>query len=387
MPLSFDFSITTRIIFGPGKIDDVGEIILPHGKKVYILSGLPEGEILQRLIQALRKHGLEWELDYVNGEPTVESISGYLSRLKIFKSEAVIGIGGGSAMDTAKAVAVLYTNQGEIYDYLEVIGRGKQFVKPSLPVIAIPTTSGTGSEVTRNAVINETSKKVKVSLRSPWMLPKVALVDPELAISMPSDITASTGMDAITQLIEPFTSSKANPLTDAVCREGLRRAANSLREAYLNGGNLMARQDMALASMMSGIALSNSKLGVVHGFASVLGGLTNAPHGAICARLLPFTVAVNIQAMKERNKGNEALNKYNEIAKTLTGHENATLEDGVTWLQQLAQDLKINPLRHYGLVPGQFDEVIQQTKNASSTQGNPILLTDKELADILDRAF
>jgi alcohol dehydrogenase class IV len=387
MAITFDFNTAQRILFGPGKIIEVGEIIRSYGLRISIISGLPEGKIIRRLIEILDKSGVKCQLDSIFSEPTIQNVSELLSRVKSFLPDAVIGIGGGSAMDTAKAVSALLTNPGEIIDYLEVIGRGKQIVENPLPMIAIPTTSGTGSEVTRNAVIGDTEHHIKVSLRSPLLIPKVALVDPELTIDLPPSITASTGMDAITQLIESFTSNKSNPITDALCKEGLGRAVRSLRETYYNGGLLAARQDMALASLLSGIALANSKLGVVHGFAAVLGGMFDAPHGAICARLLPFAIGANFKAITEREMLSETVNKYAEIAKIITGHREASIEDGIFWLHRLSNELQINPLRHIGLDRNLFDVIVQQTKKASSTQGNPIRLSDAELLKILDQAY
>jgi alcohol dehydrogenase class IV len=387
MAISFDFSTAPRILFGSGKIDGIGEILRSYGEKVLIVSGLPDGELLKRLIEALNKSRLDWQVAFVHEEPTINVVSEILNHINTYKADTVIGFGGGSAIDAAKATAALSTNPGEITDYLEVVGRGMQFIENPLPLVAIPTTAGTGSEVTRNAVINDPAQKVKVSLRSPLLLPKVALVDPELTIQMPPDITASTGMDAITQLIEPLTSNKANPITDAFCREGLRRAVRSLRIAYFDGTRLDAREDMALASLFSGVALANAKLGLVHGFASILGGMYNAPHGAICARLLPFTIESNIKALIQRESQNEALIKYGEIAQILTGHQEAKIDDGITWLKQLSGELLIKPLRHYGLAHEFFDEVVQQTKRASSTQGNPIILTDSEMHEILEQAY
>ncbi len=387
MAISFDFSTAPRILFGLGKIAEVGDILRSYGRKVYILSGLPEGADLVKLLQVVKKSGLGWQVDFVTEEPTVSTISGFLDHLHTYRPDVVIGFGGGSAMDAAKATAALSTNQGEMFDYLEIIGRGRPLTEAPLPMIAIPTTAGTGSEVTRNAVINDPEQKIKASLRSPLLIPKVALVDPELTQSMPPHITASTGMDAITQLIEPLTSNRSNPFTDALCREGLGRAARSLREAFVNGDNLEARQDMAFASLLSGIALANAKLGVVHGFASVLGGMYHAPHGAICARLLPFCVDANYKALNLRENKNPAIVKYREIAKIVTGQPEATFDDGINWLHQLSRELSIKPLRQIGLDRGFFEEIIQQTKKASSTQGNPITLSDKELMEIIEQAY
>ena len=387
MAISFDFSTASRIIFGVGKINEIGEIVQSLGKKVYILSGLPMGQTLNKLLQRLDASGLDRQVDYVTDEPSIQTLAGSLHRMEFFDPDVVIGFGGGSAIDTAKTVAALITNPGDLIDYLEVIGRGKQISVPPVPMVAIPTTAGTGSEVTRNAVIGDSEKRVKVSLRSQLLFPKVALVDPELTLDLPPHITASTGMDALTQLIEPLTSNKANPLTDAICLEGLHRVVHSLHEAYLHGDNLDARQDMAYASLLGGIALTNAKLGVVHGFASVLGGMFSAPHGAVCARLLPFTVEVNIKALLDRNPSNGVLGKYLEIAKIVTGQADANLVDGVAWLRSLLDELMIRPLHEYGLRPADFHEIVQKTKTASSTQGNPILLNDHELFEILDRAF
>ena len=238
---------------------------------------------------------------------------------KAERCELVIGFGGGSALDAAKAIAAMLANGGELLDYLEIIGRGKPLTKPSAPFIAIPTTAGTGAEVTRNAVLASPEHKVKVSLRSPLMLAKVAVVDPELTYDLPSALTASTGLDALTQLIEPFVCNRANPMTDGLCVEGLRRAARSLRMAFGKGRDQDAREDMAVASLFGGMALSNAGLGAVHGFAGPIGGSFSAPHGAICAALLPHVMAMNLRALRQRDPHGAALFRYEEAAWWLTG--------------------------------------------------------------------
>jgi alcohol dehydrogenase class IV len=279
------------------------------------------------------------------------------------------------------------TNEGELLDYLEVIGKGKALEQPSLPWIAIPSTAGTGAEVTRNAVLESGEHRVKVSLRSPGMLARLALVDPELTYDLPGSITASSGMDALSQLIEPFVSNKANPLTDAFCREGIPRAAGSLRRAYENGGDKNARRNMALASLLGGLALANAKLGAVHGFAGVLGGMYGGPHGAICARLLPPVMQVNLKALQERDPQNPAVGRYAEIAKLLTGKTDPRVEDGIAWVLALVQDLNIPPLSTFGLETGDFPAVIEKSAVSSSMQGNPIKLSYTELELILDLAI
>jgi alcohol dehydrogenase class IV len=241
--------------------------------------------------------------------------------------------------------------------------------------------------VTRNAVIEVTGQNVKVSLRSPLMLPRIALVDPELTYSLPPEITASTGLDALTQLIEPFVSIKANPMTDAICREGISHAARSLRRAYENGVDKDAREGMSLASLFGGLALANAGLGAVHGFAGPLGGMLHAPHGALCARLLPLVMEANIKALETRQPEHPALMRYVQVAKILTNNEASTAQDGVTWTQQLVDDLNIPRLSAYGMTHEHFPEAVDKTQNASSFKGNPIVLTENELIEILERAL
>ncbi|HSG20091.1 MAG TPA: iron-containing alcohol dehydrogenase, partial [Burkholderiaceae bacterium] len=274
-------------------------------------------------------------------------------------------------------------------DYLEVIGAGKAITQPAAPYLAIPTTAGTGAEVTRNAVLGSPEHRVKVSLRSPLMLPRLAVIDPELTYQLPPRLTASTGLDALTQLLEPYVSHLANPLTDAICREGLRRAARSLRRAYRQGrADLPARNDMALASLLGGLALANAKLGAVHGFAGPLGGMfPAAPHGATCAALLPQVMAVNVQALQERATAERALRRYDEVAQILTGSDRATAADGVAWVRDLCRELQIPPLNSYGLTEADFPALIEKSAKASSMKGNPIKLTGEEMAEILRRAL
>jgi alcohol dehydrogenase class IV len=273
-----------------------------------------------------------------------------------------------------------------VLDYLEVIGKGRTLSLPSLPVITVPTTAGTGTEVTRNAVVGSKGQRVKVSLRSPWMLPRLALVDPELTYQLPPAITASTGLDALTQLIEPYVCNTPSPLVDALCREGMQRAAGSLRKAYFQGDDQQARQNMSLASLFSGLALANAKLGAVHGFASVLGGMYPAPHGVICARLLPLVVETNIAALRDREAQHPVLDKYGEIACLLTGDPSAAPEDAVPWLQNLCAELQIPGLASYGLQSSEFPLIVEKSAQASSMKGNPLKLTPAEMESILERA-
>jgi alcohol dehydrogenase class IV len=289
-------------------------------------------------------------------------------------------------VDTAKAISALLTNPGDPYLFLEVVGKGQPLTHQAAPYIAIPTTAGTGAEVTRNSVLTSPAHRVKVSLRSPKMLPAVAIVDPELTHSLPPPVTASTGLDALTQVIEAYVSQKANPFTDALCREGVRRAARSLRKAFQEGTDAAAREDMALTSLFSGLALSNSGLGAVHGLAGPLGGLIGAPHGDICAALLPHVVEVNINELRRQEGQSEGLERYREVARMLTGRESAIAEDGADWLQELGKDLHIRSLTDLGLKQQDLDLVVEKSINASSMKGNPVVLPSFRLEEILERA-
>ena len=290
-------------------------------------------------------------------------------------------------MDGAKAIAALLANPGDPLDYLEVVGKGNPLTQPCAPCICIPTTAGTGSEVTRNSVLVSPEHKVKVSLRSPKMLPLLAVVDPDLTHSVPSTITASTGLDAITQLIEPFVCNAANPLTDAICREGIRRAALWLRAACADGGNPEARENMSLASLLGGLALANAGLGAVHGLAAPLGGAIDIPHGIACARLLPVVMETNLKALSARQKNSSAISRYDEIAQLLTGSTSARAMDGVDWVNSTCSNLSIPGLAAFGMTVADVPRVAGKAQASSSMKGNPVQLTFEELSGILGKAL
>ena len=384
--MNFEFSTAERILFGQGKIQQAGSLAAEIGRRALVVTGMA-GERPAALLELLDRSGVEFHRFTVGGEPTVALIRRGVQQARETACELVIAFGGGSALDAGKAIAILARNDGDVLDYLEVIGKGQALREPPLPYITIPTTAGTGAEVTRNAVLGSPEHRVKVSVRSPLLKAHVALVDPELTASMPPGVTASTGLDALTQLIEPYVSNQANPMTDALCREGMQRAARSLRRAYEDGSDLQARQDMSLASLLSGIALANAKLGIVHGMASVLGGALAAPHGVICARLLPYAMVSNVTALQDRAPGSEALQRYNEIARLLTGRATARARDGVAWVQELSSVLNVPPLGTYGLAARDFPDLIEKSQVASSTKGNPVKLTPAEMEEILAKAM
>jgi alcohol dehydrogenase class IV len=384
--MRFEFATATRILFGSGTVQEVAPAAAAMGRRLLLVAGRDPARSAG-LRADLAAAGLACTTVSVAGEPTVDLVRALVGQAGEAGCDLVVGVGGGSVLDAGKAVAALLANPGDPLDYLEVVGRGRPLANPSAPFIAIPTTAGTGTEVTRNAVLASPAHGVKASLRSPGMFPRLAVVDPDLTRALPAGVTASTGLDALTQLVEPFVSGAATPLTDAVCREGMGRVARSLRRACSHGEDSAAREDMALASLFGGLALANARLGAVHGFAAVLGGRYPAPHGAVCARLLPFVMARNVAALSERAGGSPALARYEEIACLLTGHAGASIADGIRWLRRLGDELEIPPLRRHGLAEAEIPGVVAETRRAGSTKGNPIALTDAELADILREAL
>jgi len=383
--MRFEFATAARIIFGPGTISEAASISDELGKRPFVVTGSTV-ERAQPLLERLGKQGTDYVTFNIPGEPTTTVAAEAVQAARQAGCDIVISIGGGSVLDTGKVVAAMLTNSGELEDYLEVVGAGKPLALNAAPHIAIPTTAGTGAEVTRNAVLSVPEHWVKVSMRSPFMLPCLAVVDPELTYSMPPSVTASTGLDALTQLLEVYVSGLANPLTDGICREGLCRTGRSLRRAYDDGSDHDARQDMALASLFSGLGLANAKLGAVHGFAGPLGGMYSAPHGVICARLLPFVMEANVHALQQRDPTSPALVKYDEAARLLTGSGTAKAADSVTWVQKLCLALKVPSLARFGLQQQDFETITAKAKKSSSMKGNPVELTDVELLDIIRQA-
>lgn len=384
--MRFEFATAGKIIFGAGALREAGSLAGTFGRRALVVTGKNTGRA-EPLISLLRAHGVESVTFSVLHEPDLQAVQHGVELARTAHCEQVIGFGGGSALDAGKAIAAMLTNRGELLDHLEVIGRGQPLTAPSAPFIAIPTTAGTGSEVTRNAVLASPEHRVKVSLRSPLMLPRVALVDPELTIDLPPAITASTGLDALTQLIEPYVSSRANPLTDALCIEGMQRAARSLRAACAPGRNPAARTDMAVASLYGGLALANAGLGAVHGFAGPIGGMFPAPHGAVCAALLPHVMKTNLRALRKRLPEGPALARYETVARLLTGNPNATADDAIDWARKLIADLRIPGLAAYGVTREHAPEISGKAAQTSSMKANPLPLHHEELVETLENAL
>jgi alcohol dehydrogenase class IV len=378
--MSFEFATATRIVFGEGTAATLPELVRSFGARPLVVTGASPARAASLIA------GLRAQTFAVPGEPTVELVREGALLAQNGGCDVVVSIGGGSAIDAGKAIAILATNGGEPLEFLEVVGKGRALTVPSLPYIAVPTTAGTGSEVTRNAVLASSERGVKASLRSPLMLARVALVDPELTYALPPAITAYTGLDALTQLIEPYVSARANPLTDAFCVDGFSRVARSLRRAFHDGGDHDARREMSLASLFGGLALANAGLGVVHGFAAPLGGGFHAPHGALCAALLPHGMAANLAALRARASRHPSLERYAVMARLLTGSNDATADEGIAWVRALCAEFGIPALRTWGVAEADLPGIAEKAARASSMKANPLPLTTEELLATLTAA-
>lgn len=384
--MTFEFATSGRILFGPGILPEATRAIPPLGRRALLVTGRA-ADRAGRFIALLESGGVAAVPFSIPGEPEIPRIREGVRRARAEQCDMVISFGGGSAIDGGKAIAALLPNSGEPLDYLEVIGKGNPLASPPLPFVAVPTTAGTGSEATRNAVLASPEHQVKASLRGVALLPKLAIIDPELTFGLPPAVTAATGLDALTQLIEPYTSVRANPLIDAICLEGMRRAVRSLPRAFSHPEDIEAREDMSLAALFGGIALANAGLGAVHGFAAPIGGMFPAPHGAVCAALLPHVTEANIAALEQRAPDSGGLARYRTVAGILTRNPQAEPRDAAAGLHSLCRSLRVPPLGDYGIAGSHIPAIVAKALQASSMKGNPIPLTAEELSLILKRAI
>jgi alcohol dehydrogenase class IV len=384
--MRFEFATAARVVFGAGTRRELPSIARSFGRRALFVVGRSpaRSELLAAGLVEACVSCVRWS---IAGEPTVEQalVGSDLARAE--GCDVVVAIGGGSVIDAGKAAAALAANPGDPFEYLEVVGRGRPLEHAGLPLIAVPTTAGSGAEVTRNAVLTCPDQRVKASLRSALMLPRVALVDPELTLDLPPAATASTGLDALAQLIEPYVSARASPFIDALCLDGIARVSRALPVAFRDGSNLPAREEMSFAALLGGMALANAGLGAVHGFAGPIGGMFPAPHGAVCAALLPHVVRANVAALTARDRSNPVLGRFDTIGRVLTGRDGASAADGVDHLERLRSDLGIPPLRAWGVAESHVPALVAQARRSSSMRGNPIELTDEELTGILDGAL
>jgi alcohol dehydrogenase class IV len=381
--VSFEFATAGRIMVGPGRVQELPGVLSGLGSRVLVVTGADPARH-NTLLASLDRAAAVFP---VAAEPTVELVRAAVAVARAQDADVIAAIGGGSVIDTGKAVAMLLGNGGDPLDYLEVVGSGQAITRPAVPCVAVPTTAGTGAEVTANAVLAVPSHRVKASLRSPLMIPRVALVDPLLTVSCPPTVTAASGLDALTQCLEPFVSVQATPLTDGLAREGLRRAGTGLRAAYANGEDLAARADMAMCSLLGGISLANAKLGAVHGLAGVIGGTADVPHGLACAALLAPVIEANVRAARSSPSGADVLDRYTEAAGLLTRQSDASVEDGLSWIRETLTLLQVPGLAAFGLGPQQADDIAAKALVSSSMKGNPVSLSHADLKAILLEAL
>lgn len=379
--MTFEFATTTRILFGCGQISQLAESALPFGNQALVVMGKNPNRH-DSVIDSLRQSGLSVNIFSIAGEPTIDDIIQGTDLAKKSAAQIIIGLGGGSVIDAGKAISAMSRQPEDLWHYIEIVGKGRPLTVTPLPYIAIPTTAGTGAEVTRNAVLSSPEHGVKASLRHASMLPRLAIIDPELTLQCPPDITAASGMDAFVQCLEAYVSCRANPLTDALCLSGIEHCVRSLEKVVFDGSNTKARTDIAYAAMLSGMALANAGLGAVHGFAAPIGGAFHAPHGAICAALIAPVWAANLEAVYKM--GNSvAMNRFTTVARMMTGEPTAPAQAAVSYLLELTRKLSIPPLQQWGIQECHLDEIATKAAASSSMKGNPVELNSTTLRNIL----
>ena len=379
----FEFATAGRIMAGAGRAAELPGVLAGLGSRVLVCTGANPA----RHADLLAGLGLPTVAFPVAGEPTVELARAGVAVAREHGADVVAAVGGGSVIDLGKAVAMLLANGGDPLDYLEVVGFGQKVTRPAVPCVAVPTTAGTGAEVTANAVLAVPEHQLKASLRSPLMIPRVALVDPVLTVPCPPAVTAASGLDALTQCLEPFVSIRATPVTDGLAREGLRRAATGLRAAHADGGDLAARTDMATCALLGGMALANAKLGAVHGLAGVIGGTADVPHGMACAALLAPVIEANVRTLQSGPPGSPVLDRYAEAARLLTRQPGASIRDGLAWIRETLTLLGVPGLAAFGLGPDNADDIAAKAMTSSSMQGNPVSLSHADLKAVLLEAL
>lgn len=385
---SYDFLAPQRIVFGWGRWREVGSLAAGLGRRAWIVSGsrsLESAGIVAEMQDNLRQHGVEpLSLAISEGEPTVPVVDAAAARLRALgghPGDMIVAIGGGSAIDLAKALAALATNDrgNSVRDYLEGVGSGQQLIAAPLPVVAIPTTAGTGSEATKNAVISVENPNVKKSLRADGLVPRLVVVDPELTVSLPPNVTAQTGMDAITQLIESYISRRAKPIPQALALQGVRLALPAIVEAVKHGESRWAREAMSHAALLSGIALANSGLGLAHGVAAALGVHCGVSHGLACAVMLPVALQANRQVAERQ------LAELARAAEISHDADDASAADALmAAIDAITSRIGIpRRLGELGVRGDQIPALVRDSRG-NSMDGNPRTIDDAELTSLLE---
>jgi len=387
----FSVARLPRIEFGRGSFSRTAELTAQFGKRVLIVTGarsFPASEYWQQLLHQLAAAAVSHEHITIDGEPSPGMVDAAVSEFASADIDVVLGIGGGSAMDAAKAIAGLLRVNQSVMDFLEGVGPELPYQGPAVPLIAVPTTAGTGSEATKNAVLSKQGEDgFKKSFRDDKLVAEIAIIDPDLLATCPREVIAANGMDALTQLIESYVSIKANVFNDALGISGLRAARDGLIRLYQSAGiDAEARERMAYASLISGINLAQTGLGSVHGLASPLGAFYPIPHGVVCGTLVATATRTNINAMLEREPDNAAIERYARVSEVLAQRRfkstDVALDHLVELLQQWTYDLQLETLSSYGLESSGLDHVVAHSRG-SSMKTNPIVLTDEEIKSIL----
>lgn len=382
----FQFAKVPKILFRNGMIADLPGIIKPYGKKIVLVTG-KNSFIKSRnagiLFHEFGKADIGYHIITVTGEPSPDIIDLAVKKFNNEDINLVIGIGGGSVLDAGKAISAMMYKPESVMEFLEGVGN-RDHPGTKIPYIAIPTTSGTGSEATKNAVISQIGKNgFKRSLRHDNLVPDIALVDPELTLNCPPDITAASGMDCFTQLIEAYLSDKSNKYTDALAIEGFKSIKSSLKRSYTNGEDIEARAGMSFAALISGICLANAGLGVVHGFASSIGGMYNIPHGLVCGTLMAISNEVNVRELRKKSNNITALKKYAFLGELFLDEKGKTdkyyMDGFIRFLHDLTQELKLPGLRTCGLQEKDVELVCKKTE----IKNNPIKLAVEDLIEIV----
>jgi alcohol dehydrogenase class IV len=385
----FAFARVPEIHFGSGKLAVLPQLIQRYGRRALFVTGAHSfigSERHVRLKEALARAGIDVLHAPLSGEPSPEFVDAVVENFRGDRIDCVVGLGGGSPIDAGKAISAMLPQEGSVAPFLECIDTRKHDGRKR-PYLAVPTSSGTGSEATRNAVLSHVGQEgYKSSLRHDNFVPDVALVDPELALTCPPDVTAACGLDALTQLLEAYVSSKASPMTDALALSGLEHVAAGFLPAYENGQqDLAARGHMAYAALLSGIVLANAGLGVVHGFAGPIGGFFPIPHGVVCGTLIGAATRINIEALRQDSSRNRvALEKYARAGVLLSGGMAASEEDGGEWLIQTLDRwiaaTGIARLSAYGVTRSDFPRILDRSNNKNS----PIALTREQMQGLIE---
>ncbi|MBN3035284.1 MAG: iron-containing alcohol dehydrogenase [Bacteroidales bacterium] len=385
---SFHLAPFPELHFGEGCFSKTAQIVAGLGRNVLVVTGkkfLKEAGHLNRLIAAFRELQVRQEILSVGGEPSPELIDQAVEAVRQYGTEVVVAVGGGSVLDAGKAISAMAGRGESVLGYLEGIGSHVHDGR-KLPFVAIPTTSGTGSEATKNAVLSRRGLKgFKRSLRHDRLVPDVAIVDPGLTLTLPPEVTAACGMDAFTQLLESYVSDRATPLTDALAFEGLRHVRDSLIPAFQNGRNdIRARSGMSLAAFLSGVTLANAGLGLVHGFASSLGGRFDIPHGVVCGTLMGVTTRMNIEWLAANDPSHPALGKYARVGNLFSGNPEHDIVSSARFLGRIIEEwtfsLGIPRLSRFGIRKEELPQIARET----DMKNNPVKPTIEVLCNIME---